>query len=203
MGGLRQHSDPRKTVLQAPMWTRRASCSWRKLRGFPGQGTKVWCLPYGREPTGVTTFSPDLRESLLSLVRPVTLTGAQRTWCKAFPGHCQQSAWGTRSHGLRKDVNTQHAGRPARLPHLFQAPGNRSTQPKGQTGPWSHSLPTVGSLRLREKLQDCRWGWGTQGPAPRASAKTRMTAHTRITHVGRTGLRAGCLLGGNLLSRVL
>lgn len=121
MGGLRQHSDPRKTVLQAPMWTRRASCSWRKLRGFPGQGTKVWCLPYGREPTGVTTFSPDLWESLLSLVRPVTLTRAQRAWCKAFPGHCQQSTSGTRSHGLRKDVN-KHAGRPARLPRLFQAP---------------------------------------------------------------------------------
>ena len=44
---LRQHSGPRKTALQDPTWTWRASCSWRKLRGFPGQGTKVWCLPYG------------------------------------------------------------------------------------------------------------------------------------------------------------
>lgn len=63
--------------------------------------------------------------------------------------------------------------------------------------------PSVGSLLLREMVQDCRWGWGTQGAVPQASAKTGMTAHTRISHVCRTGLLAGCLLGGNLLSRVL
>ena len=171
MGGLRQHSDPRKTVLQAPIWSRRASCSWRKLRGFPGQGTKVWCLPYGREPTGVTTFSPDLWESLLSLVRPVTLTGAQRTWCKAFPGHCQQSAWGTRSHGLRKDVNTQHAGRPARLPHLFQAPGNRSTHPKGQTGPWSLSLPDRGKPAAQGEAAGLQMGLGHPGSSTTGFSK--------------------------------
>ena len=50
--------------------------------------------------------------------------------------------------------------------------------------PASNSKPQcLLGIEVRKMVQDCRWGWGIQGPVPRASAKTGMTAHTRISHV--------------------